>query len=293
MTQKPIVKKKSKTHVVLEFVVMIIIVLFIKSTFLEASLVPTSSMENTMMAGDFLIVNKFVYGGSTPRYIPFTNLRLPYINFPKFKDPEKYEILVFEYPGNRDVYFNEEVVHYVKRCVGVPGDTIQIIDRVLYVNGEEFKRPPNINYVKPRSYPREYSDPGIFQVGKKWNSDFYGPLVIPSKGDEIDLTIENIQAWETFINREHEKDAVDIKGNQIYINNNPADKYVVKDDYYFMMGDNRDNSLDSRFWGFVPREKIVGSPLMVIISWNNNYSIFQPFKLLASIRLNRIAKLIN
>ncbi len=293
MTKKITPKKKSKIHVVLEFVVMIIIVLFIKSTLLEASLVPTSSMENTMMAGDFLIVNKFVYGGSTPRYIPFTNLRLPYINFPKFKNPERYEILVFEYPGNRDVYSNEEVVHYVKRCVGIPGDTLQIINRVLFVNGEEFKRPPNINYMKPRSYPSEYTDPSIFQVGKKWNSDFYGPLVIPSKGDEINLSIDNIQEWETFINREHQKDVVDIRGNQIHINNQPASKYVVKDDYYFMMGDNRDNSLDSRFWGFVPRESIVGSPLLVIVSWDNNYGLTQPFKLLGSIRLNRIAKLIN
>ncbi len=293
MTKKPQTKKKSKLHVVLEFIVMIIIVLFIKSTLLEASLVPTSSMENTMMAGDFLIVNKFVYGGSTPRYIPFTNVRLPYVNFPKFKDPQRYEILVFEYPGDRDVVFNKEVIHYVKRCVGIPGDTLEIIDRVLYVNGEEFRRPPDINYMKPRSYPKEFKDPSIFQPGKNTNSDFFGPIVVPSEGEEIELTTENIVFWETFINREHEEDVVDIRGSQIFINNLPSDKYTVKEDHYFMMGDNRDNSLDSRFWGFVPREKIVGSPLMVIISWNNNYGLSQPFKLIGSIRLERIAKLIN
>ncbi|MBU2492408.1 MAG: signal peptidase I [Bacteroidetes bacterium] len=275
------------------FAVMILIVLIIKSSFVEASMVPTPSMENTILAGDFLIVNKFIYGGSTPRYIPFTNIRLPFINFPSLDEPDRFDILVFEYPGERDQLYNEEVVHYVKRCIGLPGDKIKIVDRVVFINGEELNIPPHVNYLKNRATPRGAEEVYIFPKGKNWNSDNYGELTVPKEGHIINLTLSNIDEWETFINRELEKEAVTVKNGKIYINGNESDTYTVKKDYYFMMGDNRDNSLDSRYWGFVSRDRIVGSPIVVLWSVDPDVSILNPFKLLSTLRFDRIGKLIN
>lgn len=111
-------------------------------------------------------------------------------------------------------------------------------------------------------------------------------------GDVIKLTAENINQWETFINRDFEKDVVDVRAGKIFINGTEANEYVVTDDYYFMMGDNRDNSLDSRFWGFVPRRNVVGSPMFVYFSWNSDIPFSDFFNLVSSIRLDRIGKII-
>lgn len=273
--------------------VMILIVLFIKSSFIEASMVPTPSMENTILAGDFLIVNKFIYGGSTPRYIPFTNVRLPFINIPGISEPERFDILVFEYPGERDQFHNEEVVHYVKRCIGIPGDKIKIVDRVVYINGEELKIPSHINYMKDSPTPNGAVESYIFPKGKSWNADNYGELTVPKTGDVINLTINNIDEWETLIERELERETVTIVGNKIYIDGKESDSYTIKKDYYFMMGDNRDNSLDSRYWGFVSRDRIVGTPLVILWSVDPEVSILNPFKLLSTLRFERIGKLVN
>ena len=275
------------------FAIMILIVLFIKSSFIEASMVPTPSMENTILAGDFLIVNKFIYGGSTPRYIPFTNIRLPHIDLPAFDDPERFDVVVFEYPGERDQLFNEEVVHYVKRCIGLPGDKIKIVNRVVFINGEELQIPPHVNYLKNRATPDGAVEGYIFPRGKKWNSDNYGELTVPKKGDVIPLTINNIDEWEILIDRELERKAVSAKNNKVFIDGVETDSYTIKRDYYFMMGDNRDNSLDSRYWGFVSRDRIVGSPLVVLWSVDPEVSILNPFKLLSTLRFNRIGKIID
>ena len=100
--------------------------LLIKTFLIETSRVPTGSMEQTIMVGDFLFVNKFIYGSSSPRNIPFTNVALPYFQLPAISEPERGDIIVFEYPGDRDVLQPKEILNYVKRCVGEPGDTIEI-----------------------------------------------------------------------------------------------------------------------------------------------------------------------
>jgi signal peptidase I len=267
-----------------------IVAMLIKMTLLEAYRVPTGSMETTILVGDFLLVNRTVYGIHTPRNIPFTNIELPYITLYKGKDPERYEVIVFDYPGDRDVIKNPEIVNYIKRCIAVPGDTIEIRNKVVYVNGKRFKIPPNIQYLDFNILPRGLADPNIFPKGAPWNKDNYGPLVIPKKGMTIDLNIENIEWWETTINREFGRPVVQVTNNQILIDGKPVTKYTFKKDYYFAMGDNRDDSADSRFWGLVPRDKIIGRAWLTYWSWDPSIPFSDFFNLLSSVRLDRIAK---
>lgn len=268
------------------------ILLIIISAVVEASRVPTGSMEDTILAGDFLLINKYLYGPTTPRYIPLTGIELPHYRFPSFREPQRNDIIVFKYPGHRDQIESDQLVHYVKRCVAEPGDTLEIIDKVVFINGEEFPIPPKVNY-NNTLLPPGAEDPYIFPKGSGWNADNYGPLIIPKKGDIIDLSRENIQQWETFINREHLQDVVKFVNDDIYINGEKTNQYVVQEDYYFAMGDNRDNSLDSRYWGFVPREHITGTPIIIYWSWNSEIPFAKFFDLLGSVRLDRVAKLIN
>jgi len=267
--------------------------MLIKIFFIETSRVPTPSMEKTILVGDFLFVNKIVYGISTPRTIPFTDIRLPYYQFPSFSEPEKKDIVVFEYPGDKDELLPGIVNNYVKRCIGEPGDTIQIIDKVVFVNGEEFYRPPNIQYLRQGTLPAGYPVRDIFPKGAEWNQDNYGPLYIPKKGDTVWVSPSNIEKWRTIIDREFGRRVVTISGDKIKIDGQLADYYVLQDDYYFMMGDNRDDSADSRYWGFVPRRNIMGEALMIYWSWNSNIPVTSFFKLLSSVRLDRIAKIVH
>ena len=276
-----------------ELLQMLVIVWLIISSVVEASRVPTGSMETTILPGDFLFINKFIYGPTTPRFIPYTNVELPYFRFPSLKEPEKNDIIVFKFPGYRDQIENSDIQFYVKRCVAEPGDTLEVRNKVVFINGKELSIPVNIQYLNEFVMPAGTSDRNIFPVGKPWNSDNYGPLVIPKKGDVIELSLDNIQEWKTFINREYGKEVVSIANGQIAIEGTITDKYVVKEDYYFGMGDNRDDSLDSRFWGFIPRENIVGSPIIIYWSWDSAIPVADFFKLLGSVRLDRIAKLVN
>lgn len=268
------------------------ILLIIISAVVEASRVPTGSMEDTILAGDFLLINKYLYGPATPRYIPLTGIELPYFRFPSFREPERNDIIVFKWPGNRDEIQSDVLTHYVKRCVAQPGDTLEIIDKVIFINGKEFPIPNHVNYDRTL-LPKGIADPYIFPRGSGWNSDNYGPIVIPKKGEVISITRQNIERWETFINREHGKDVVKFVNNDIYINDQKTNDYIVQDDYYFTIGDNRDNSLDSRYWGFVSRESITGTPIIIYWSWDSAIPFSKFFDLLVSVRLERVAKLIN
>lgn len=273
---------------------------FIITFVIQNTRIPTGSMEDTILVGDFVLVNKFIYGSTSPKYIPFTEIELPYFSLPAFKDPQPEDIVVFEYPGDRDQLVpNEKGVNYVKRCIGAPGDTVQIIDKVVYVNEKEFWRPPFIKYYKGsshpsnRPYPKGHGDFNIFPKGMPWNGDNYGPLVIPKKGMKIPLNPQNVEQWRTTIDREYGERVVDVKNNVVTINNMPVSSYVFKKNYYFMMGDNRDDSADSRYWGLVPRDLVVGQAFITLFSWDRNIPFTQLFKLLASIRPDRVLKLLH
>ena len=268
--------------------------LILKTFVIEAYTIPTGSMEDTLLPGDFLLVTKFTLGATTPRNIPFTNVALPYYQFPKLKEVKRGDVIVFEYPGDRDEIRHEEIMNYIKRCVGLPGDTITIVDKVLYVNGELFPPPPKMKFLNPVPTPRGLGNPYIFPKFSNFNEDNYGPLYIPKKGDTIRLSINNIEQYRTLINREYGREVVKVIGNQITIDGVPAQTYVIKKNYYFMLGDNRDDSADSRFWGYVPEDLIIGEPLIIYWSWNKEIPMFPDLiKKLSYIRISRIAKLIH
>ena len=266
--------------------------LLIKTFLIETSRVPTGSMEKTIWIGDFLFVNKFIYGSSSPRNIPFTNITLPYFQMPALREPKHGDIVVFEFPGDRDELTPAELSNYVKRCIGVPGDTINIVDEVVFINGKEAPRASQIQY---DNYIRLITDiePRIFPKGSSFIEDNYGPIVVPKKGDVINLSLDNVEQWRTIIDREFGKRVVTVDGNQIMIEGKPVKSYTLKQDYYFMMGDNRDDSLDSRFWGFVPRDKIIGEAFLIYWSWDPSIPFSDFFQLLGTVRLGRIAKIVH
>ena len=295
-------------------VIIVIIVLTVKVTLLEAYIVPTGSMENTIMTGDFLIGSRFVYGMRTPDWIgiPYTDIgfTIPYLKFPEFKIPKKNDVLIFKYP--RDKY-----VKYVKRCLGGPGDTILIQNKNVFLNGEEVLldlKGKFIAPIMPKSYPQE----NIFLSSDiNINKDNLGPIYIPKKGDEIqihsgtnwkfllpiimmdghrarlvsddiiyDFTLQDpndifrrkgskdifdkyfpkgqlITPWSKALKDEHYK-YLEIDGLPI----SDWETYTINQNYYWAMGDNRDDSLDSRYWGFVPENGILGEAIFVYFSLN-------------------------
>jgi signal peptidase I len=267
--------------------------LIIKTFLIETSRVPTGSMEKTIMVGDFLFVNKFIYGSSSPRTILFTDVKLPYFQLPALREPKRGNIVVFEYPGDRDELSPAIINNYVKRCIGIPGDTIEVVDKVVFVNGKEAPRAQQIQYINDYCTPKGVINSHIFPKGGHFNEDNYGPVVVPRKGEMINLTTDNIEQWQTIIDREFGDNVVTVEGNQIMIKGKPVTSYILKQDYFFMMGDNRDDSADSRYWGFVGRDKIIGQALMIYWSWDPSIPFSDFFNLLGSVRIGRIAKLVH
>lgn len=258
----------------------LVAVIILNSFAVQSFQVPTGSMENTVMAGELLFVNKYLYGGSTPQVVPLIGvvqgwlkgiglpievkeIEIPWFHVPGFRDPRKGDVIVFIWPGYRDEAKAKDFQYYLKRCVAVSHDTIRIVNKTLYVNGAPFDNPPGVLYT-PEVIPANMADPSIFPAGMPWNRDNYGPLVVPGKGDVIELTKENINLWFTFMRREGHQ--VDMQGETILVDGRPAKSYTVQRDYVFGMGDNRDDSLDSRFWGFIPKEHVIGTPIIVYMS---------------------------
>lgn len=264
--------------------------MFLKTFIVEAYRIPTGSMEKTLWVGDFLLVNKFLYNIKTPTAIPFTDVRLPHFGVGGMRDPQRGDIIVFEWPGNRDEVHHDEVINYIKRCVGTPGDTIVIRNKMVTVNGSEFMRPPGMQFLRPPD-PHGEIDPRIFPAGAPWSHDNFGPLRVPKKGDVIPLTAADLPRWAVFIRREGHDCAP--SGTGVTIDGKPATSYTVERNYYFMMGDNRDDSEDSRFWGFVPDDNIVGQAMIVYWSWDPSVPFTNIFKLLATTRWNRVFQLIH
>jgi signal peptidase I len=249
-------------------------------------------MENEIMAGDFLFVNKYLYGGTTPRTIPFTNVRLPWFRVPAIRDVERGDVIVFEFPGQRDEVQSPEFMFYLKRAVALSGDTVQIVNRVLYVNGAPSPIPRHMKYNTFHIKPPGMAEDRIFPRGSSFNEDNWGPMRVPRKGDVIPLSAANFDAWQVFIGREGHRATLEAPG-RVFVDGVPADRYTVEQNYIFGMGDNRDNSLDGRFWGFIPEEHIVGTPMIVYWSWDPDISLFNIVPKIASIRLSRVGTIIK
>lgn len=302
--------------------------IIIRAFFFEAYRIPTPSMEETLLTGDFLIVSKISYGPRTPMVlgIPFTNIYLPGVVFPWTRLPgltevERNDIVVFNYPIDLGPISTK--TNYIKRCVGLPGDTLSIEDKQLFVNGERAEHFPGIQQTylvnvqeNVRLSPAKVENagatifslngPGSYRVNmtraeaaeiSQWpevtnvepfvlpedlneynrldfsfSSGFVNhhqlpPIVVPFEGQTVTLTPENWHIYELIVRR-YENNRVEIKDGQFTINGEPTNHYTIKQDYYFMMGDNRDNSEDSRFWGFVPQTHIVGKAGIIYFSWD-------------------------
>jgi signal peptidase I len=273
--------------------IFVLVSFFFLNSFVLASFeVPTGSMENEIMAGDFLFVNKFIYGGTTPRTIPFTNVRLPWFRVPAFRQVERGDVIVFEFPGQRDEIQSPDFMFYLKRAIGLSGDTVQVVNRLVFVNGMPAPRPRNMKFNSARLMPGGVADPRIFPKGMPFNEDNWGPVVVPRKGSVIPLNADNVGQWATFIGREGHALTIDENG-KILVDRNPATSYTIEHNYVFGMGDNRDNSLDGRFWGFIPEENIVGTPMVVYWSWDPDLPLFNILAKLGSIRLSRIGTIIK
>ena len=216
----------------------IIIVLGIIFFIAQAFVIPSGSMKNTLLIGDMLFVKKYAYGIPTPR-IPWLEIKvLPDFNgnghLIEGERPKRGDIVVFRYPKNEDI-------HYVKRAVATSGDIVKIKDKILYLHPKEGNE-----FVKAN-----YSKEDIFDDGEKlW---IVNPYAKEHPGIHNDKNIVN---------------------NGLYpseLFNTPA--IIIPEDETFMMGDNRDHSNDSRFWGTVPYKDIVGTPWFIYFSWNENKEI--------------------
>ncbi len=237
----------------------------IRTSFAGAYRVPSGSMKNTLLVGDYLFVNKIGYFIETPKYIPFTSVEIPHLHV-KTWDVKRGDVVVFEYPGDRDeVVSHKGDENYIKRCVGLPGDVVQIVNKQLYVNGKAFANPPE-SILSNDTLRAGLVDPRIFPRGAKWNIDNFGPLRIPKKDDVVAISMDNIDKWEVFIEREGHKVERGMN-DQILIDGKSASAYKVQRDYLWMMGDSRDNSEDSRIWGFAPMDNVIGSGSIIYWSW--------------------------
>ena len=271
--------------------VAVLFAVLLKVFVVEAFRIPTGSMENTLLPGDFVLVNKFVYGATTPRYVPFTNIRMPFLSLPAITRPSSGDIIVFELPQNPPGGRNEPV-NYVKRCIAQPGDTLCIVNKHVYRNGKPIPLPPKAKVDLSHLYPRGMAGEGIFPQGASFNADNYGPLILPRKGDRLTLTQGNLDMWRDVIEHEGHSVCIDAR-EQIMIDGVPADSYSPQRDYYFVMGDNRDNSFDSRYWGFVPDDLIIGKAMLVYWSGDVSTSDAGIFGRLSSVRWSRLGAILH
>jgi len=400
--------KKSPVREWVDAIIFAVVAATIIRTFLlEAYTIPTSSMEKSLLVGDFLFVSKMAYGPkvpNTPVAFPFVHhsmpvtgsksyvewVKLPYYRFPGFGKVNLYDAVVFNYPSgdtvvlerqNEDYYqivrdaessfvqqygdryepgmgrswvwskYNvtarppDKRENYIKRCMAMPGDTLEIRNKVVFINGKEAIVPENLqfNYMvtatgqgftqfelqkimdelditegramspsriilpltaekveKLRNNPRIRSIdleirtkgenyPPIFPhdpANFAWNEDNFGPLVIPKAGATVAITPQNIALYRKLI-KIYDNNTLEERDGKIIINGNEATTYTFKQDYYWLMGDNRDNSADSRFWGFVPHDHVVGKAVFVWLSLDKNKGWFS-----GKIRWNKCMRVI-
>ncbi|MFZ0452694.1 MAG: signal peptidase I [Ignavibacteriaceae bacterium] len=290
MTAKKGIKLK---NYLLLLLLTFFLALLIRGFFLEAYRIPTGSMENTLLPGDFILVNKSAYSISTPRRIPIFNIKFSKIRLFNLDKPERNDVIVFEFPGNSNELKPVNGENYVKRIIGEPGDLLQIIDKKVYINGKRISNPTTALIDSSDIIMKGRQGKGLFPPGKKWNRDNYGPISIPYKGMTIEINSNNIDEWGIIIDREFGRKVVSVEGTVITIDNKPVRSYKFKKDYYFVLGDNRDNSLDSRYWGFVPDDKIIGRAFMIYWSIHMNQKISNINDFLKSIRTERLFKSVH
>jgi signal peptidase I len=264
----------------------------LKTFVVEAYRIPSSSMENTLLVGDFILVNKFQYSVSTPRTLPLTSIPIPHLRLPGLSSPRRGDVMVFRFPGERDEPRPDRPVTYVKRCVGLPGDTLRIVDKQIFVNGWLVATTGGVKTSPDRLYPFGFRDHRIFPRGYRFNEDNYGPITVPRAGSTIPLLPETVAEWWSLVEREGHSVRLEPDGT-VLVDGVPATSYGVEEDHYFVMGDNRDNSLDSRFWGFVREDDLIGKAMVLYWSWDLSGRQRGPFGRFSAVRWERVGRLIR
>jgi signal peptidase I len=287
--------KKSFFSLLVEYGKTILITLLaailLKFFVIEAFRIPSTSMENTLDVGDFLVVNKLAFGFRTPRHLPLTSFSLPSLTIPFFTRVHRGDVVVFEFPGDRDEVKPDESVNYIKRCVGLPGDRVEIRFGLVRVNEIEMNFPPLGRHTShPIGLPWKQSAE-LFPEGSNFSDVNYGPLDVPKRGDTLRLDPSSFYRWHVFIEREGH--TVELKDSTILIDGIASSIYRIQRNYYFMLGDNRDNSMDSRYWGFVPEDHLVGEALFVYWSWDPDISVTSLSEKFSTIRWKRIGTMIR
>ena len=280
--------KRRLLHLLWILLFTLFMAIFIKTFFIEAFRIPTNSMADTILAGDFVLVNKFVYAINTPPTIPLTPIEIPKFKIISFKEPKRNEVIVFQFPGSPYELTPSQDMTLVKRVAGLPGDEVWIIDKEVIVNSSRLDEPKNAIIEKANSQNYGEADDRIFPSGRNWNKDFYGPISVPKAGMKIEINPKNIKDWETIINREFGRKVVSIEGTVIMINGKPSREYTFAKNYFFVLGDSRDKSSDSRHWGFVPEDLIIGRAEIIYWSVKSTFDFRKVTEIFNSIRFNRI-----
>ncbi|WP_372974486.1 signal peptidase I, partial [Muriicola sp.] len=394
--------KSSSGEWVSSIVFAVVAATLVHTYFIQPYVIPTGSLERTLRIGDLLFVSKFHYGARTPMTtiaapmvhdtLPGLGIRsylkkpqLPYFRLPGFTKVDRNDIVVFSWPADTvRAFFKKEAgvvkpidkkSNYVKRCVGLPGDSLEIRDGFVYIDGEQLvlsdRAKPQYDYmlyarngvssrllldVGVSEFNRTYvaqslnpqqlmalrsagfvvygqNNPPVILTDSKgipaevirglglslreitdrerqatltdemaaelransqidsvvkilepkgapgynifpqspdypWNNDNFGPIFIPAKGSTVALNVKVLPLYKKII-RDYEGNTIGVSGNQVLVNGEVAREYTFKQDYYWMMGDNRDHSEDSRTWGYVPENHIVGTPIFIWLSFDN------------------------
>ncbi|MCW3084503.1 MAG: lepB [Bacteroidetes bacterium] len=285
----------------------------------QTSRVPTASMHHTLNEGDYIFINKLAYGARipiTPLSMPIGNTyvdwRLPYLRIPGYTSVKHNDVIVFNFPLEDDLPIDQRK-SYVKRCIGLPGDTIKITNGIVSINNkniveaaqiqlrylvqtannnsflkndegynekpvtnytyffltkqhaDSLQKNKNISSITKNTIDSAVYSPSVFPNASqiKWNADNFGPLYIPAKGQHVVLNSKTVLLYKRVIEN-YEHNTITQKNDSVFINGIYRKTYRFKMNYYFAMGDNRYNSIDSRFWGFVPEDHLIGKASFVL-----------------------------
>lgn len=313
----------------LTVVIALSVAFLIRGFLLEAFRIPTTSMEKTLLAGDFVLVSKLHYGPRLPQRIgiPFTDLfieglDLPPLRLPGFAEPRRGDIIVFNFPLEEKPVARK--THYIKRLIALPGDSLTILDKIPYVNGRPMPlsssmqqkwlaiRDQDTPFPIDRLESKEVEDVGragpmldavsfqstvavaqevgswreietivpfvipadagyptnVFPVGSGFGTDNYGPIYIPARGESVELNASSLALYRDVIERYEGHELTELSDGAVQLDGEIVSHYFFEQDYYFVMGDNRDSSYDSRLWGFVPWNHVVGKATTIYFSWN-------------------------